>query len=246
MGQLNRHPLRREQPGNPHAEHLEDRPCRIRTEFWHCELGGADSLHGRAHWDRRLFFPAKQVCRGLFRGRQTRRLVGGRAEYLLHDAQRDHLSVNPRKRLRHQLDMVPFQHGDPDHGAGHYFLLPPLLPSAGHYQHLRVPRDAFRLRSAQAGQCEFRYLPARAHGHCDFATGTGVVGSDRLGREILHHRHGRAEYHLHRVGRHRGGHLDGCHPDDRPHRRRVDSVFHHRRRSRWRLLHHLQRGGPAE
>ena len=40
---------------HPHAEHLEDRPCRIGTEFWHGELGGADSLHGRAHRDRRLF-----------------------------------------------------------------------------------------------------------------------------------------------------------------------------------------------
>ena len=119
----------------------------IRTpNIWKIDLAEPARNFGAANWVVLTLYMGVLIGIGVFFSRRNKsaedffvagkRVVWWAAEYFLHDAQRDHLSVHPREGLRHQLDVVPLQHGHPDHGAGDHFLLPPLLSSAGHHEHL--------------------------------------------------------------------------------------------------------------
>ena len=86
-----------------------------------------------------------------------------------------------------------------------------VVPVFHHAQRLhgvRIPGEALRRQDARAGQHHLP-LPARAVGGADdLCAGAGALGDPGLAGARHHHHDGRHGGHLHRAGRHQGGHLD--------------------------------------
>ena len=212
MATTDRHPIRRNTAGDPHASGagVVARLRFDRGSFQHPRLRGTRSLLGADGGGRYLLCQEEFHHRRFLSGGPQDPLVGCRAVGLWHATLCHHLHGDPGDIVR--LRLAPFcRLGDVAAGdaAGDLLLLATVSASRCH-DRLRVSRGSFLCGGAGARQRHLHPVSAGTDGDRAATAGDRAVGGDGDGHLPVHRPDGDPGDDLHRARRHLGGDLDRC------------------------------------